>query len=271
MIQLEPAELLKVQQTVTGMLVDIDRFCQAHDISYYLFYGSALGAVRHHGFIPWDDDADLVLFRSEFERLRACWQADPPEGYFWQDVATDPGYRIKITKIRKCGTAFVEPQVKDWPMHHGLFVDLFVLDDYVKNGFLRRMGEYITMFDYNATRGYLPSGGISRLVYRMTNRVFRSGSIFRWWYRSVFPKLKKDADLCSDIASFTNSHRYDFRREWFGTPQYVAFGDAQLPIPEQADPALRACYGDYLTPPPKEQQISNHKLYHLSFTEEYRP
>ena len=268
---MEPETLKRVQHTVEEILLVVDAQAKACGVPYYLFYGSALGAVRHHGFIPWDDDADIVLFRKDFEKLKSYWASHPVDGYFYQDTSTDPGYHIKITKIRKRNTAYAEPQVKDCEMHHGMFVDIFVLDDYVKSAFLRRIGEYITMFDYNAERQYLPENKKARAVYRITNRLFKSGKIFRWWYGRVFPKLKKDETMCSDIASFTNSHRYDFKREWFGTPRYVDYDEFSFPIPQDAGACLTVCYGDYMTPPPKEQQVSVHKLWYISFNHEYHP
>ncbi len=98
---MEPETLKRVQHTVEEILLVIDAQAKACGVPYYLFYGSALGAVRHHGFIPWDDDADIVLFRKDFEKLRATGMAHPVDGYFYQDTSTDPGYHIKITKIRK--------------------------------------------------------------------------------------------------------------------------------------------------------------------------
>jgi len=268
---MDKTTLLVVQKTVDEILLVIDAQCKTCGVNYYLFYGSALGAVRHGGFIPWDDDADIVMFREDFLKLRAYWLQNPVPGYFFQDTETDPGYHLKITKIRKDNTSFVEPQIKDWQMHHGLFADIFVLDDYVKNPFLRRLTEYITMFDYNATRRYVPASGSGRFIYPITNLFFKGGYIFNFWYRHIFPKLKKDETMCSDIASFTNSHRYDFKRAWLGTPRYVPYDDISLPIPENADACLKVCYGDYMTPPPADQQVSNHKLYKLSFTEQYHP
>ena len=222
------------------------------------------------GFIPWDDDIDLILFRKDFEKFREEWKKDPPEGYFYQDGETDPNYKVKITKIRKNGTALVEEPAKDVEMHHGVWVDLFVLDDYVKNSFLRRVGELITMFDYNAVRDYRPVGRRGAL-YAVTNRIFRKGGIYRWWYQKVYPKLKKDPAMCSDITSFTFSHKYDFRREWLGTPQYLPFEGVLLPVPADTDATLKACYGDYMTPPPPEQQVSNHHPYYFSPDRDYHP
>ena len=252
------------------ILLQIDKICQKYSIPYYLFYGTELGAVRHGGYIPWDDDVDIVLYRKDFEAFKEAWQKEKPAGYFYQDTETDPGYRLKITKIRKDGTALVEPKFKDVQMHHGIWVDLFPLDDYVKNGFLRRIGELVAMFDDNAVRDYLP-GGVRNLLYGITNRIFRSGKIYRWWFRKVFPKLKKDDSMCSDINSFTFSHRYDFKREWLGKGKRVPFEGEMLPVSEQSDATLKVCYGDYMTLPPKEKQVSNHHPYYFSPDREYHP
>lgn len=259
-----------LQEQSLDILRVIDRVAREHGIPYYLFYGTELGAVRHQGFIPWDDDIDLILFRKDFEKFREEWKKDPPEGYFYQDGETDPNYKVKITKIRKNGTALVEEPAKDVEMHHGVWVDLFVLDDYVENGFLRRVGELITLFDYNASRNYRP-GGRRGALYAVTNRIFRKGGIYRWWYQKVYPKLKKDPAMCSDITSFTFSHKYDFRREWLGEPQYLPFEGVLLPVPADTDATLRVCYGDYMTPPPPEKQVSNHHPYYFSPDRDYHP
>lgn len=259
-----------LQMQGLDILLQIDKICRKYNISYYLFYGTELGAIRHGGFIPWDDDVDIVLYRKDFEALKAAWQEEKPAGYFYQDSETDPGYRLKITKIRKDGTALVEPKFKDVEMHHGIWVDLFPLDDYVKNGFLRRIGELIAMFDYNAVRDHRP-GGARGILYRVTNRLFRSGKIYRWWFGKVFPRLKKDDSMCSDINSFTFSHRYDFKRAWLGKGKRVPFEGEMLPVSEQSDATLQVCYGDYMTLPPEEKRVSNHHPYYFSANGEYHP
>lgn len=259
-----------LQQQGLDILLQIDKICRKYNIPYYLFYGTELGAIRHGGFIPWDDDVDIVLYRKDFEAFKIAWQQEKPEGYFYQDYLTDPNYRQKITKIRKDHTALVEPKFKDVEMHHGIWVDLFPLDDYVKNGFLRRIGELIAMFDYNAVRNHKP-GGVRGILYGFTNVLFRSGKIYRWWFEKVFPRLKKDEAMCSDINSFTFSHRYDFRREWLGSGKRVPFEGVMLPVSENSDATLRVCYGDYRKLPPENQRVSNHHPYYYSVDHDYRP
>ena len=259
-----------LQREGLDILSVIDCVCAKYGIPYYLFYGTELGVVRHKGFIPWDDDVDIILFRKDFDAFKAAWMREKPAGYFYQDTETDPGYRQKITKIRKDGTALVEEKFKNVEMHHGVWVDLFALDDYVKNPFLRRVSELFAMFEYNAVRNHRPSGARG-LLYWITNRLFRSGRLYRWWFGRVFPRLKKDEAMCSDIDSFTLSHKYDFKREWLGTPQRLPFEGVLLPAPADTDSTLKACYGDYMTLPPEEKRVSNHHPYFFSVTEEYHP
>ena len=120
--------------TMAGSEYVLTEFSQATDFS---FARERIYDLVSHGFIPIVAHVEQYpQIRKDFEKLRAYWAAHPVDGYFYQDVTTDPGYSVKITKIRKNGTAFVEPQLKDCDMHHGMFVDIFVLDDYVKNNFL---------------------------------------------------------------------------------------------------------------------------------------
>ena len=267
---MDAVTLKKVQETVNEILFTLDDFCRANDVKYYLFYGSELGAVRHHGFIPWDNDADVVMFREDYERFKKLWQENPVPGYFFQDEYTDKGYTMKFAKIRKNNTAFAEIRNKDADMHHGIFVDIFILDDYVKSNFWRRVTELITLFGVNAQKGYVPPHS-GKYLYTVTNFIFKNGKIFDFWYKKVFPKLKKDEAMCSDIISFTFNHKYDFKKEWLGTPQYVEYDGKMLPVPENTHETLKACYGDYMTPPPEDARESTHRLHFLSFEEEYHP
>lgn len=116
----------KVWATELLMLERLDEVCRKHDITYWAFYGTLLGAVRHQGFIPWDDDIDLVMFRDDYERFQAIGPKEFREPYFFQCPYTDR--RIwPISKIRDSRTTGIQFQgLRD--MHQGIFIDIFPLD-----------------------------------------------------------------------------------------------------------------------------------------------
>ena len=105
---LSPEDLRTLQLLELEMLVEVDRICRKYGIEYSLDGGTLLGAVRHKGFIPWDDDADVIFTRHEYVRFcRACKKELDTERFFLQDYRTDPNYRWGYAKLRRKGTEFV--------------------------------------------------------------------------------------------------------------------------------------------------------------------
>lgn len=103
-------ELRQLQLTQLEILKVIDTFCRKHRIHYSLYAGSLLGAVRHQGFIPWDDDLNIFLTRHEYNRFIKLWLKDQPEGYLIQNKELDPKFSQSFTKIRKNHTAFLQDE-----------------------------------------------------------------------------------------------------------------------------------------------------------------
>lgn len=125
---MEPKPLIKqVQAIELEILLEVDRICRKHRISYFLDSGTALGAVRHKGFIPWDDDIDIGMLRDDYERFLSVAQEEMGQDYFLQTYRTD-GTPIMFAKVRKTGTTFVEFRLRKFPINHGLFIDIFPYD-----------------------------------------------------------------------------------------------------------------------------------------------
>ena len=119
----------RLQQLELEMLVDFDRVCREHGIWYGITAGTLLGAVRHKGFIPWDDDMDICMYREEYEKFRAVADEMDPEICWLQEWRTDPEYPWGYAKLRHPNTKYVRVGQEHLKMKTGVFIDVFILDD----------------------------------------------------------------------------------------------------------------------------------------------
>ena len=117
-LQLTQLEILKV----------FDAFCREHDLKYSLYAGSLLGAVRHQGFIPWDDDLDVCMDRGDYDRFPELWQQNPVEGYVLQNKENSKYFDQSFTKLRKDHTTFLQDEWEIGNHHTGIFLDVFPID-----------------------------------------------------------------------------------------------------------------------------------------------
>ena len=152
----------------------IDTFCQQHGIPYSLYAGSLLGAVRHRGFIPWDDDLDICMLRRDYERFIDLWQKSPPAGYLLQNKENAPNFGQSFTKIRKDHTTFLQAEKDIGKFHNGIFVDIFPMDRLPRGRMARKIFFLDCIFYLLYTRGYVPPRGnpvikaVSHILLRCT-------------------------------------------------------------------------------------------------------
>ena len=126
---LSPQELKNLQSVLLEMLLELDRICKKNNIKYCIFAGTMLGAVRHGGFIPWDDDLDVAMLREEYEKFRKACKSDLNKAnFFFQDNTTDPHYRWGYGRIRRKNSEFVRVGQEHMKMRTGIFLDIFPLD-----------------------------------------------------------------------------------------------------------------------------------------------
>ena len=121
-------ELRKVQLEA---LLEVDRICKKFGITYQLFSGTLLGAIRHKGFIPWDDDIDICMLRNDYDRFIEVCKTELDTTYFLQNYETDKNFIHNITRIRKNNTIALQSACAELDMHHGIFIDIFPMDNIV--------------------------------------------------------------------------------------------------------------------------------------------
>lgn len=246
---------------------EIDAICREHGIKYFLVGGSLLGAVRHKGFIPWDDDLDVGMLREDYEKFRRICPKVLSEKYAYQSYRTEPNSHYIFDKIRLKDTAFATVFSKQFPIENGVFVDILVYDKTSENPFIQKlhikaiqvMKRVINVrwydkprkkIHYRATRIALP---FMRLI------PFRCYHNFYEWLIKLFNDSKSDQYI--DSVGM-NLLRGAFPEECIvGEPEYVPFEDTQLPVPPGWDAYLKHWYGDdYMAIPNISSRRSGHSL-----------
>lgn len=255
--------LKKLQKTEFDILCFINDFCEKHEIKYSLYAGTALGAVRHHGFIPWDDDIDLVMTREDLNRFLKIWKSEEPEGYYYETCLTDQNCGICHTKVRKNGTIFLSKGENGLVGHHGIWVDIFPLDK-VKKGIntaeVYEKGVILNLLT-RANENVLDDTEfkkITRALLRMIPYPVRKKIIQHTW-RWLIENSKR---IDNNYKWMTVSALYEFSLRF---PQNmvenyieISFEGKKFLIYKDYDIMLRAMYGDYMVLPPKEKQVCIH-------------
>ncbi len=261
---LSGGELRALQNVLLEMLVELDRICTKYRIRYYLEGGTLLGAVRHKGFIPWDDDVDVVMLRSEYERLRAACLEDLDESrFFFQDNNTDPAYRWGFGRIRRKNSEFVRLGQEHLKMKTGIFLDIFLRDN-VPDFYPRRLLNCFYAFClrkvlYSEVGRLNAPNAFLRRIYGFLSKIPLSFA-FRRLDRLAAKWNARPAQYTRCLAfQYISSYDYRFQlgfdRRWFTEePVMLEFEGRQFPGVRDYDAYLTCLHGDYMTPPPPEKR-----------------
>ena len=143
MMQIDNDTLRQIQMIQLELLVEVDRICKKCRIKYNIIAGTLLGAVRHGGYIPWDDDADVAFLRSEYERFRQAVKTELDDTrFYFQDNRRTKGYRWGYGKLRRKNTLFLREYQEHMPYKQGIFIDIFPLDGVPDNYILRSIKNF---------------------------------------------------------------------------------------------------------------------------------
>ncbi len=268
MILCEP-ERQRVQQLEWELLCELDRICTKYNICYTLAYGSMLGAVRHKGFIPWDDDVDVCMLRPELARFREACAAELDARCFYQTHETDPEYFHLFDKLRMNGTVFRESFLASRSIHHGVYLDIFPVD-YVPDGFWRREAQYLQFHFYRAglMAKYLdPNARRGKKKYAAwVLRVLYAPFSLEYLYRQACKTaMRYDAYPGALAQSLCSPYK---RRDCFPAECYrscvrMPFGAAEFSVSAEYDGMLCRIYGNYQELPPESERTTRHELVEL--------
>ncbi len=259
--------LRKLQLVLLSMLKDVDKICKKHDIHYLLFSGSVLGAIRHHGFIPWDDDLDIAVHRDQYSQLLKALQEDLPEQYVVQCFDLDERYLVPFPamKIRLKNTFVEEENIllkNKCTDCDGVFIDVFLLN-YVSED--KKM-------DYHWR---LKNTGLATVITTLENMNRNPISLKKQFLQNAidYGNQNRDSKLIGDeITWIYNSPRkpYIYRYDDIFPTKLYPFEDGMFPVPNNPDAFLKAHYGDsYMEYPPEDKRAPKHMKY-VSLLSDYK-
>lgn len=259
-----------LQLKILEMIKDIDIVCKKNNIPYYLAYGSCLGAVRHNGFIPWDDDFDICLKYEDYKKfIDVCKKDLDPSKYFVQTLETDPNYYLSFAKIRNIQTTLIEENNKFENMVNGVYVDVFPLVGYPNSKFKKKLFDINRAFALSANRNVI-NNKFLYFIFKLILRIFGKKNIIKHCTKQC---LKYKCEDCNQIISVFDGDGIQINltsNEVLGQPTYVKFEDTMLPIPENYDPYLKNVYGDYMKLPNQTQiDAKTHTPYLLDLNHSY--
>lgn len=252
------------------MIKDIDVLCKKYDIKYYIAYGSCIGAVRHKGFIPWDDDFDISMTDDNyFKFLSICEKELDKEKYYVQTYEKEEKYYLSFAKIRNIQTTLIEEKNSDIDITYGVYIDVFPLVGVPKNKFKRLL--------LKVNRAFMLSSNINvinnkflRFVFNLLLKTFGRKRLLKYATKRCFKYKCSD---CREVVSIADGDGFEkniIDKSVLGNYKYVPFEDTYLPIPEGYDTYLRNIYGDYMQiPSPEQIKKSEHTPYFLDLNLPY--
>lgn len=255
-------ELQKVELNLFHCFVEV---CEKLNLNYFLVCGSALGSARHGGFIPWDDDFDVGMYREDYNRFMEQAPALLPEGIFLQNYKTDPQFPYLFAKLRNSNTTFIQTLLSNLDINHGIYIDIFPLDGCpedpsAKKELKRKKKRYksqltcaMKMPDNLGLKGKL-----SIAFFKMLGCHKRTAKIVAKLEKVISQYPVSEASVICNHGTWYGERDY-IAKEYYGNGIDAMYEGLTVRVPEKTDAYLTALYGDWRTPPPPEKQVGSHE------------
>lgn len=266
-------KLKELQKVQIEILTLIDQICNENNLRYSLYAGTLLGAVRHEGFIPWDDDLDVCMPREDYDRFIEIWNKNPQEGYLLQNKENTPRFTQSFSKIRKDHTTFLQYEFERDAYHTGIFVDIFPID-YIPNSKIKRtiFKGYCIVYQL-LTREFIPKKA-NKVVQLVSTTILgcvrgkKRDDLRRKLYKKItrYKTCKGYNMVATETIEMLNilypSGLFDnMSKLKFENNEYSCFAEARK--------YLKLTYGNYMQLPPVEERVWKHHPIILDFEKNY--
>lgn len=261
-----------VQMKILDIMKFIDNVCRENDIEYCIMGGTALGAVRHGGFIPWDDDLDIFMKPDQYAKFKRAFRKYRQDQFVIQEWKTTDRY-IEYAKVRMNGTTFIEKNfIHNKTMHQGIYVDIMMLHKIPYDPFIQRLvyfeSKFVVLYALSQ-RNWQPKNKIQKtalLALRFLPCRLMAKAAYRHIYR--YDRMKDHYMYCYWLtpAKFRNGL---FDRSFFDETKEIPFEDTVLKCPKKIKAYLSYRYGDYMKLPSEEQRQAAVHAYIFDINKDY--
>lgn len=279
--QYDSKTLKKLQNAEKDILIDLITVFEKHDIDYFISYGTLIGALRHQGFIPWDDDLDIVMMRNDYEKFQSVFDKELADRYVFATPLSLHGYSSSVTKIMRKETEFI-PRFSDrMKCFMGIHIDIFVYDyvdpssKYFDGDVRKSRLDSMLLFLIGSAD---PDIDTTTVIGKIEKVLCKAIHYLLCWIPGLSRRVYTNLDR---IGKRYNSTNKEFVTSFFDCIPYktlcnesmllptkkVLFEDIEVSVPADADGYLKQIYGDYMEIPPVEKRV-NHRADKIVFLDE---
>lgn len=263
-MQMPQEDLRKAQLLMLKILKEVHRVCEENNIKYFLSDGTLIGAVRHNGFIPWDDDVDIGMLREEYEKFCKIAPEKLGDEFFFQTIETDPGYGFQFGKVLLRGTKWIDPiSIHSNKVCGGMYLDIFPYDKICKNKIKQKLhylkyrfviGIIFVKQNYKFADKLSFSLKFKRLIKSIVASILPLKLFIKW--REKICRSYENHRTEDILVTKYGGNFYKNQNELLSLKELILhkFEDEQFYIPRDYDIVLRNLYGDYMILPPEEKR-----------------
>lgn len=258
-----------IQKTILKIYSEIYNICKKNNITFYAIGGTCIGAVRHKGFIPWDDDLDIAVPIEQYEKLLGCLRTELPKEYRVFTCNEFQHARYVFSKVELVDTAFIEKIDFNYPdAYKGVFVDIMPISGVPVKGFKKKY--FMWKKNFYLQLDFIRRFPLKEMPTKKTQIIWRVVNIFKplipfnRYSDKLYSLLQKNPVLGSENVGYVWSKKMErfnwiFDTEWFEGTTELPFENTVMSCPKEWDKYLSAQWGDYMKLPDESKRVSDHE------------
>lgn len=261
-------DLEKLKRIQLEMLIEVDKVCRKYDIKYTLSSGTLLGAVRHHGFIPWDDDIDIAMTLENYNKFLEVAQEELPKHLFVQNYLTEKDCPFVFTKVVNTNTVFIDGVMNKINIVKGVGLDLFPISGLREKDKDKKskIYKYVALF---ISKYYDPEYFAftkKRKIFNALTPTFKLNTILKYYFKHIAKLDELGKEITN--ADFLSANKY-FDYDLFTEYVDIQFENYKFMAIKRYDDYLSTAYGDYMTLPPEDKRSPHHDYLYFNAEKSY--